>query len=297
MVALYWSVVAFIFLIFDYINYALPDPLAYYPADPYQSSIPYDMASIIVLFPLYLVLAWLIHRDIAKDPTRAEIWVRRWAIILTLFVAGATIVADLITLLNTFLSGDAITLAFVLKVLVVFLVAAAGFMHFIADYWGYWAQFPARRAYVAWGTAALVVISIVAGFFIVGTPQQARLYRFDQQKVSDLEQLQFQIINYYQHKQQLPRAIADLKDPLASSYIPADPQTGQQYEYQQTATLSFNLCATFNAPSRPGTSGNKITSPIPSASYDQNPNNWQHAAGRVCFERTIDPQLYPQVQK
>lgn len=56
MVALYWSVVAFIFLIFNYINYSLPNNLSYLAANPYDSGVGYEMASIIVLFPVYLVL-------------------------------------------------------------------------------------------------------------------------------------------------------------------------------------------------------------------------------------------------
>src|SRR3990167_7982518 len=115
MVAFYWSVIAYTFLVFDYINYVYPNVLAYYPADPYQSGISFEMASVIVLLPIYLLLMWLIHRDAARDPSRGEIWVRRWALILTLFVAGIAMAADLITLLTTFLSGEALTLAFMLK--------------------------------------------------------------------------------------------------------------------------------------------------------------------------------------
>jgi hypothetical protein len=118
MVSFYWSVIAFILLMFDYINYAMPNPLSYY-SDPYQSSIPYDMASIIVLFPIYLVLMWCIRRDIRLDASRQDIWVRRWLIIFTLFVAGVTVAIDLIVLLTTFLRGEELTAAFLLKVLVV----------------------------------------------------------------------------------------------------------------------------------------------------------------------------------
>ena len=88
MVAFYWSVLAFIFLIVDYIDYTFPNPLSYYPADPYQSGISYEMASIIVLLPLFMFLMRLIRKGIAADPSRKEIWVRRWALILTLFRCG-----------------------------------------------------------------------------------------------------------------------------------------------------------------------------------------------------------------
>src|ERR1035437_5362315 len=91
MVAFFWSVIAFILLTFDYINYAFPNALSYYPVDPYQSGISSEMASIIVLLPLYLLLMRFIHKSVAVDPSRNEVWVRRWALILTLFVAGVAV--------------------------------------------------------------------------------------------------------------------------------------------------------------------------------------------------------------
>src|SRR3989344_4447549 len=126
--AFYWSVIAYVFLTFDYINYAFPNALAYYPSDPYQSGISYEMASVIVLLPVYLLLMHLIRGDINRDPSRKDIWVRRWALILTLFVAGIAIAADLITLLTTFLNGEALAAAFLLKGLIVFLVAGGVFL-------------------------------------------------------------------------------------------------------------------------------------------------------------------------
>src|SRR5665213_2188120 len=141
MLSFYWSITASIFLLFDYINYLLPNALTYYPADPYQSGISYEMASLIVLLPLYFYLMRLIRKDIAKDPSRKEIWVRRWALILTLFVAGVAIAIDLITLLTTFLNGEELTLAFLLKVLVILVVAIKVFLYFIADLKGYWEKY------------------------------------------------------------------------------------------------------------------------------------------------------------
>src|SRR3989344_9571800 len=197
MITLYAGVVAFITLLFNYINYTFPDPLRYY-TDPYSSGIPYQMASLIVLTPVFLILMRIIRKNIERDPSRAEIWVRRWALFLTVFAAGATIVGDLIVLLTTFLSGEELTFAFLLKVLVVLLVAGAGFMHFMADLWGYWVQNPGRARMVNWSVGVLVIFAIIAGFFIVGTPGQAREYRLDQQKVNDLQSIQSQVVYYWQ---------------------------------------------------------------------------------------------------
>lgn len=299
-VTFYWSVIAFILLAFDYINYTFPNALSYYPSDPYQSGISSEMASIIVLFPLYLVLMRLIQRDISRDSSRKEIWVRRWALILTLFVAGVAMATDLITLLTTFLNGEALTIAFLLKVLIIFLVAGGVFMHFIADLRGYWDTFPQRRDMVRIGVAILVVATIVAGFFIVGTPAQARFARYDVQKVSDLQNIQSQITTYYQAKQKLPIAIADLNNSLSYGPLPIDPQTGESYVYQTGEGLSFKLCAVFNAESRSNQSQaveTRAVAPTPAGVKSMVQDNWQHGAGHVCFDRTIDPSFYPPLSK
>ena len=300
MVAFYWSVIAYIFLIFDYINYTFPNALTYYPADPYQGGISYEMASIIVFLPIYMLVMWFIRRDIAHDESRGEIWVRRWLLILTLFVAGITIAIDLIMLLTTFLNGEALTTAFLLKVLVIFLIAAGVFMHFIADLRGYWTTYPIRKRYVSIGVAVLAVVSIVAGFFIVGTPAEARLARFDEQKVYDLQNIQSQVVSYWQAKQKLPTAITDLNNSLAYGPLPVDVQTGEPYVYQATGALSFKLCADFNAQSR----GNqnryaetRALMPTPVGKGVPPQDNWQHGIGQVCFDRTIDPSFYPPLNK
>ncbi len=295
MVAFYWSVIAFILLTFAYINYAFPNALNYYPVDPYQSGISYYMASIIVLLPLYMFLMRLIHADISRDPSRKEIWARRWALILTLFVAGIAIAIDLITLLTTFLSGEALTVAFLLKVLVIFLVAAGVFMHFISDLRGYWDMFPLRKRAVGIGVTILAIVTIAAGFFIVGTPWQARLARFDVQKVSDLQNIQSQVVYYWQAKQKLPKVITDLNNSLSYSPMPVDPQTGETYVYEATGTLSFKLCATFNRESRMNQAvpTEVRMMPVPAGGKGMMQDNWAHGVGDVCFDRAIDPSFYP----
>lgn len=291
MVAFYWSVLAFIFLIFDYINYTFPNVLSYYPADPYQSGISGEMASVIVLLPLYLWLMTIIRRDIVRDPSRGEIWVRRWAIILTLFIAGIAIAGDLIVLLTTFLNGESLTTAFLLKVLVILLVAAGVFMHFSADLKGYWERFPARRQYVRAGVGVLALVAIVSGFFIVGTPQAARLARFDSEKVMGLQDIQSRIINYWQAKQRLPAELSELGDPVTYGPVPVDPQTGESYTYRATGQLSFELCANFNNESRAPYS--RTEPMMPMGMKGALMDSWQHGAGVSCFDRTIDPSFFP----
>ncbi len=292
MVALYVSVFSLMTLLFTYIDYAFPDALATYYGDPYSGTIRFAMASLIVLFPTYVLLMQLVRRGAQKDPSRMEIWVRRWALFLTLFVAGASIAVDLIVLINTFLGGD-ITMRFVLKVAVVFLVAAAFFMHFLADLWGYWQKFPKRLQVVAVAACLLVLTSIISGFFIIGSPASARLYSFDDQKVNDLQSVQWQIVNYWQAKQKLPSALTDLNDTISGFTMPKDAQTGSAYTYEVTGGTTFKLCATFNLQSRNLPTGAAVA-PRPIGVLD---DNWQHGGGSQCFTRTIDPEKYPPLTK
>jgi Domain of unknown function (DUF5671) len=297
MIALYWSIIAFVSLIFNYIAYALPDTALSYYSDPYQGGISYEMASLIILFPLFLVLFWLIHRDIRRDVTRRDIWVRRWALVLTLFLAGAAMVIDLILLLTSFLNGEVLSAHFLLEVAVVVLVAAVVFMHFIADLWGYWEQYPQRARRVGWAAGALILLTVIAGFFIVGTPWQAQQYRLDAQRVSDLQEIQSDIVTYWQSEQMLPTSLSDLNDSLSGFSAPVDPQTNQAYGYNVSSTNSFELCADFSASSQASGAEGLYAQSVPMvAGGSATQDNWQHAAGHVCFDRTIDPARYPSLK-
>lgn len=299
MVAFYASVITFINLVFQYINYLFPDPLNNYQIDPYQNGVSGFMATVIVAFPIFLILMRVIRRGIIADQMRQDIWIRRWALFLTLFVAGAAIAGDLIVLLTTFLSGEELTARFLLKILTVFIVAGAVFAHFFADIKSYWKMYPDRARNLGFTVETIVVLTIVAGFFIVGTPRQARLARFDAQRVSDLQNIQWQIVSYWQQKQKLPKSLSDLSDPISGFFAPLDPETRQDYEYKETAATSFQLCAIFNKESRKTMNGS-LERPYPTtpvAIKGERMDNWQHGAGRVCFDRAIDPERYPPLQK
>lgn len=291
MIALYSSVFAFIALLFQYINYAFPDPLSYSSMDPFSGGIRFAMATLIVMVPVAIIIMRFIRRDIESNSGKSDLWIRRWALVLTIFVAGLAVVGDLITLINYFLGGD-ITMRFVLKVAVLLLVASAVFMHFLADFRGYWTAHRGRASIVGYAAGLAVLLAIVAGFFIMGSPTQVRLYRFDSQKVSDLQSIQWQIVNFWQQKQTLPADIKEIEDPLSGWMLPKDPQSGADYRYERTSDASFKLCATFNADSKAASASQAMP-----AEYGVLDGNFNHGVGEVCFDRTIDPERYPPYTK
>lgn len=295
-VTLYWSAVSFVTLLWQYINYFFPDVLNdYYRYEGFAGPIRFAVSSLIIVFPVFILISWYLNKIYAKESQVRESKIRKWLIYLTLFITSLVIIGDLIAVINTFLGGE-ITIRFILKAFSVLLVAGIIFGYYLDDVRR---ETPTKLAKpFVFGTGVLVLIAVVGAFFIVGSPATARLIQFDQQKVSDLQNIQYQIVNYWQRKEILPNSLSDLDDPISGYKIPVDSQTKAVYEYiiKDATSLSFELCATFNKPSQ---NNQKIADKImPIAgipdSYNQ---NWDHSAGRVCFERTIDKQLYPPLNK
>lgn len=290
MVTLYISVFALVALLFQYIEVLFPDRLEYF-RNPYSGAIRFQIASLIVIFPVYLFITRLLNRDLRQRPEKKNLGIRKWLIYFTLFVAGATVLVDLIVLLNTFLGGE-LTTRFILKVFVVLVVVGNVFFYYFFDLKGKWEKEPRTAKAIGLVVSLIVLISVIGGFFIMGSPQKQRLLRFDQEKVNDLQSIQWQIVNYWQQKEMLPETLDDLEDPISGFGVPKDPQSDESYDYTVSGKLSFELCAVFNNKTQEFGAGQPRPFPLEKSRGIENVN-WEHGVGGACFERTIDPELYP----
>ncbi len=284
--AFYVSVIGFITLSVQYINAFFPDPLNFYYT-AMANGVRWATAVLFVAVPAFLLSASLLAKDLAKEPRKRELKLRKWLIYFTLFLAAVTIVIDLITFIYNFLSGE-LTIQFFLKILVVLLVAGAVFGYYLWDLRRKNLESTVPRL-LAVAVALVAAGSILAGFFIIGTPAAQRDRRFDEQRVWDLQSLQSQIVNYWMQKQSLPKELGQLEDSISGFAVPLDPETKSAYEYKVAGPLSFELCADFRTSSQLAGLAERIK---PLSPYDAFPPNWSHAAGRACFSRTIDPELY-----
>ena len=297
LIALYTTATALIALLFDYINFVYPDVLAGY-ADPYAGSVRLEMALLMVATPTMIVLFRMIGNSLVSDASKATLWIRKWGLMLTLFIAAVVGLVDLVTVINTFLGGE-ITTRFVLKVAVVLLIAIGVFLHFLADLKGYWIKERTYALYASIAAGLLVLVSIVSGFFIIGSPAHFRDIRLDLQRTSDLQSIQYQALNYFQLKRSVPARLVDLADPLTGFTIPVDPQTNAPYTYELLSKTSFKLCATFSADSVDTKGRGAMTDVSYSKPYGGGygftgeSDVWNHTAGETCYTRTIDPEKYP----
>lgn len=131
--ALYWSAWHLGSLLFDLINHAFPDPAdAGYAAQWRSRSMRFSAASIIIAFPVFAFVAWLLSRELARSPIKRLSAVRRWLTYLTLFVAAGFLIGDLTALVYNLLGGE-LGVRFVLKVLVVAAIAGAVFGWYLGD--------------------------------------------------------------------------------------------------------------------------------------------------------------------
>ncbi len=291
-VSLIGTVVSFITLWFQYINKLFPDKLDYY-YESVSSAIRMSTSALLVLFPVFLLVSWLIGRDFKNNPDKLEMKIRKWLLYLTLFIAAITIIVDLITLIYNFYGGE-LTTRFVLKIIVVLAVAASVFGYYFWDLRRKDMSSKTPRS-LAWIGAVVVLGTVIAGFFIIGTPAQQRRVRFDERRISDLSTIQSQILNYWINKNSLPPNLDSLKNDVAGIEIPFDPETGQPYEYFATGGLSFRFCANFQTESF--SDGQFPRSAVPAYEFVSKSSNWDHGSGRVCFDRTIDPELYNSIRK
>ncbi|MFH1315716.1 MAG: DUF5671 domain-containing protein [Candidatus Uhrbacteria bacterium] len=285
-VTLYVGVISFIALYFQYINIKFPDVLSfYYPMA--LEIIRQSMASLIVVWPVFILISWMIYRDLISQPGKIDIAIRKWLLYLTLFITSITIIVDLITLVRYFLDGE-ITTRFILKVLVILVVAAAVFAYYLWELRRDTAgktKLPRNAAIV---TAVLALGTIILGFVFVGSPATQRLVRLDSQRVDNLAEIQYEMINYYSLKQELPEVLSDLNNSIYGFVVPTDPADQSEYQYNIISDLEFELCATFATESK-----TSLTRSEPMY-YDRSATeNWSHSLGYTCFTRTIDPELYP----
>lgn len=131
-VALYIAAGSFIVLIFQYVNLAFPDSLEYYGAQAAYGTIRWALASLIIVFPVYIGSVWMLNIGYRENPATRMIRTRKWLIYFTLFAAAVIIAGDLVALVYNLLNGD-LTARFLLKTATVALVSGSIFAYYVKN--------------------------------------------------------------------------------------------------------------------------------------------------------------------
>lgn len=326
-IALVTSVTNLLQVVFSAIDRRFVDLLSSYSyVDASQSDVRFAIASLVVMFPIYVGLSWYTASDIKKFLYKQDIPVRKIMIYCTLFVTVLTLIGTLVSVIYTYLGGE-ISVRFGLKAVSVFVVALALF--------GYY-YYSLRRDYSK-ETYIPTLITLLATVFVlsvaiwsvsvIGTPSEMRAKKIDSTRLSDISRIQQEVFNRVQMTDKLPVSLSELDNAFQGYQVPVDPITKEVYGYRivqqpvvkmdyvtNKKTLStsaiFELCATFDTVRKLDARGQSIVStPVSkdgigiggqdifysAANYyyegDQSPF-WNHDIGETCFKRIISPDMY-----
>ncbi len=317
LISLLTSVISFLNLIFNTLDKQFPDVLNasfQYGYSTYDfEGIRVSLATLIIFFPIFIIISYFWKKFSEIEMGHIDEIIRKWVIYIILFLSAIVVAIDLVTLVKYFVSGE-VTSRFIYKVLSTFIVVILIGVYYIFTLKS--KKDSISKVNIVFGSLGIiiVVISIFYSFSIIGSPAKQRLLRFDDKRLSDLQSIQYQIINYWQQKEKLPENLNELSTPMSgySQPIPPEFSKGEKYEYVITdkTKLSFELCASFALPIpkgwKEGPNYNSIArapimekdigiiNALPSGGINE---SWNHESGRSCFERTIDKDLYPPIKK
>lgn len=291
-VALSVSVGNLLSVLFSVIDKLFSDTVSvtpYYIGQVTDSLPRFALSSLTVLFPVYLAFSWYIAKDMQKFPEKKETTVRKIFLYLVLFLALATAIGSLVSVLYLFLGGE-LTSRFIGKVMSIFFVAVA-----IFTYYGY----SLRRDFtkitkipvLLSGLSISFLISLIGyNIYLFGTPSEMRSRRFDDSRLTDLQNITYIVESYVLAKGKLPTNLEESylgQRNVNGMTVPQDGETSTSYGYQileqpksslslsvdkgytLTTDAVYKLCANFSQKS------------------DIKNKEWAHDTGLVCFTKKV----------
>ncbi len=281
---LYMSTISLLIIVFQIIQYFVPDILDmsmyYRPADAIRTPV----AILFIAFPIYAWSVWYLAKMMKQEPEMIEFRLRKWLMYLTVFVSAIVMIVTLITVVYNFLNGD-LTLRFFLQVLSVLLVSGMAFYYYLVTVKQEGNKMVLHGVEIA--TIALFVLSLVGSFVIMGSPKEQRLRRIDDQRVSLLQNMQYGVQSYFNETKTLPTSTEQIFTKVGPGVgvTDRDPQTNELYTYEVTGTTTYKLCATFGTMSyeREIVRGGTKPAVALGSEYD-----WTHDAGYFCYDKKVD---------
>lgn len=229
------SIVSFVYILFMAIDKKFQDVLSVnnYGYESVNSDLASMVSVLVVVFPLYLVFVWMKAKNFKQNPQRREIKAFEYGTYLAMFATVVFIIGSLIAIIYNFLMGE-LTAVFGYKVLVVSVVSAALFAY---------SYFSLKRDYTKATilptvatliSLAVVILGVVYSVSVLGSPAEMRKKKFDELRLSNLSEIQNQVLNFWQREYVLPASLADIKgDGMNYSVISTkDPKTKNDYTYR-----------------------------------------------------------------
>lgn len=265
-------------VLFAITDVLIPDPISGRTLFNYRSAIAWNLASLGVAFPIYLLAMRFIYNEARKAPERLQSPVRKWLTYLALLVTAGAVIGDLIMLLGYFLLGE-LTARFLVKEFVVLAICGGIFAYYLASLrWNRQTdptvQRTRNRSFAGLAIAS-VLAAFIAGISVSGMPTEQRHREADRRRTQDLQAISRALYERHTRKPADAPALPPSLNALQTErYIEriADPETGAPYIYRPGRDSRYTLCATYAFPSEPG-----------AERWGSSPF-WNHGSGEACFD-------------
>ncbi|MEL6371443.1 MAG: DUF5671 domain-containing protein [Pseudomonadota bacterium] len=243
-------------LSFTWIETAFADPIDNQRASYVISSARWQIATLLVGYPVFLLLGTHLARAQQRDPDRQRSRVRIWLTYITLIFAALFLIGDLVAIVYRFLDGELNT-RFFSKAAIVAIVSAGVLVNFMLDAERLQSGSNLLGRILASALTLTVIALIVWGFTVVRSPFAAREIAFDERRLADLARITTNVDCYTEELNELPETLSAVEDYFSKAarrpgvdahctgVIPTDPRSGETYEYQKLDQSQFRVCAEF----------------------------------------------------
>lgn len=249
---------------------------------PYTDwAVVWGISTLFIVAPILFVFGAILREAIRRNEVELHRGVRQWLSYVFLFIVVAVMVSDLITAVYYVLNGDYST-RFFLKVFTVLVISGWLFSYVWLDIRSENglanSALPRRMGIVS---AIVVLASIGMGFTLIDSPMLARAKAFDNQRASDVQQLQHGIQNFFNKYQKMPKSLEELRESgMVRKHALEDPDTGKPYEFRAIDGQKYEICVVF-------TTDNRDEQEAFYQPRDPYGSSFLHGPERTCFEQNV----------
>lgn len=286
------SLVALVFMalgtgmiIFQVINKKLVDVINQFQGSFSSDQLKFAISALIISTPIYYLASWQIQKSLFSAILAKDSGVRKWLTYFVLFVSSVIMLGWLVAVINNFLDGE-LTTKFILKALTAIFIAAIIFSCYFYDI---------KRENIVnikdriilvyfYGSLALVLATLIAGFFFVESPRATRERKYDEVILNKFDLIDSNLNNYYQDNKKLPKNLDELLSNKMYYLTDNDinnPLDKKQFEYKVIEKDVYELCADFKTSNR-----NKEED-----YYNFYGRRWLHDMGYQCLRRKVNSEV------
>ena len=130
---------------------------------------------------------------------------------------------------------------------------------------------------LAIAASVVVVLTLAAALWLMGSPSAQRQANLDARRVGDLSRIERLLDEQVSIHDALPPDLATLAEEPGRRLSIADPVDGTPYGYEITGARTYRLCAVFVTD----------TSEIRAETGSWRDEEWAHGKGHHCFDRKV----------